>query len=165
MSHTAVDQRFTQLIDPYAPVHRLGTGFVFTEGPIWHPTERHLLFSDIPGDVRRRYRDGSVEEVLRPANKGNGMTYDADHNLLVCEHATSSVARFRPDGTREVLCMHFEGRELNSPNDIVVGKDGSVYFTDPTYGRMEHFGVPRPLQQGFQGVYRLPPGHRPGDEP
>ncbi|MEM6356270.1 MAG: isochorismatase family protein [Pseudomonadota bacterium] len=165
MSHTVVDQRFTQLIDPYAPVHRLGTGFVFTEGPIWHPTERHLLFSDIPGDVRRRYRDGSIEEVLRPANKGNGMTYDADHNLLVCEHATSSVARFRPDGTREVLCTHFEERELNSPNDIVVGKDGSVYFTDPSYGRMEHFGVPRPLEQGFQGVYRLPPGHRPGDEP
>ncbi|MEL6479940.1 MAG: isochorismatase family protein [Pseudomonadota bacterium] len=165
MSHTVVDTRFTQLIDPYAPVHRLGTGFVFTEGPIWHPTERHLLFSDIPGDVRRRFQDGRVEEVQRPANKGNGMTYDADHNLLVCEHATSSVVRIRPDGTREVLCTHFEGRELNSPNDIVVGKDGSVYFTDPTYGRMEHFGVPRPLEQGFRGVFRLPPGHRPGDEP
>ncbi|MEO0763145.1 MAG: SMP-30/gluconolactonase/LRE family protein, partial [Pseudomonadota bacterium] len=119
MTHRAIDARFAQLIDPYAPVHRLATGFVFTEGPVWHPHERHLLFSDMPGDVRRRWTpDGRVEEVLRPSRMGNGMTYDADLNLLVCEHASSAVARFRPDGTREVLCTHFEGRELNSPNDL-----------------------------------------------
>ncbi len=166
MSHAVVDSRFSDLIDPFAPVDRLGTGFVFTEGPIWHPTERHLLFSDMPGDVRRRWTpDGQVREVLRPSNKGNGMTYDTDLNLLVCEHATSSVARFRRDGTREVLCSHFEGKELNSPNDICVHSSGRIYFTDPTYGRREHFGVPRPLQQGFQGVYMLEADHRPGDEP
>ena len=77
---------------------------------------------------------------MRPSNKGNGMTYDQELNLLVCEHSTSSVARFRPDGAREVMCSHFEGKELNSPNDICVKSDGSIYFTDPTYGRMEHFG-------------------------
>jgi len=166
MSHTAIDQRFNGLIDQYAPVQQLGTGFTFTEGPIWHPTEKHLLFSDMPDDVRRRWTpDGKVTEVLRPSNKGNGMTYDAELNLLVCEHATSLVARFRPDGTREVMCSHFEGKELNSPNDICVRSDGSVYFTDPTYGRMPHFGVERPLQQGFQGVYMLRPNHSPGDEP
>ncbi|MEQ8396091.1 isochorismatase family protein [Thalassobaculum sp.] len=166
MSHTAIDGRFADLINLNTPVNRLGTGFVFTEGPIWHPTERHLLFSDMPGDVRRRWTsDGTVQEVMRPSNKGNGMTYDADLNLLVCEHSTSSVVRFRPDGGREVLCSHFEGKELNSPNDICVRSDGRIYFTDPTYGRREHFGVPRPLQQGFQGVYMLKPRHRPGDEP
>ena len=165
MTHKATDQRFRDIVDEHAPVRQLGTGFIFTEGPIWHPVEKHLLFSDIPGDVRRKWQGGQVTEVMRPANKGNGMTYDADHNLLVCEHATSLVARFRPDGSREVLASHFEGRELNSPNDIVVGKDGSIYFTDPTYGRMEGFGVPRDVELGFQGVYRLPPGHRPGDEP
>lgn len=166
MSHVVIDPRFTDLIDPYAPVDRLGTGFVFTEGPIWHPTERHLLFSDMPGDVRRRWTpDGQVREVQRPSNKGNGMTYDADLNLLVCEHSTSSVVRFRPDGTREVLCSHYEGKELNSPNDICVHSNGRIYFTDPTFGRREHFGVPRPLEQGFQGVYMLEAGHRPGDEP
>ena len=166
MSHTIVDQRFRALVDEHAPVNRLGTGFVFTEGPIWHPIEKHLLFSDMPGDVRRQWSAaGGVREVMRPSNKGNGMTYDAELNLVVCEHSTSSVARFRRDGSREVLCSHFEGRELNSPNDVVIGRDGSVYFTDPTYGRMEHFGVPRPTEQGFQGVYRLPPDHRPGDEP
>ena len=165
MAHVASDSRFAAIVDPTAPVKRLGTGFVFTEGPVWHPVEQHLLFSDMPGDVRRRWSSaGGVEEVARPSHKGNGMTYDATLNLLVCEHATSSVARFRPDGSREVLASHFEGRELNSPNDVCVGSDGSVYFSDPTFGRMEHFGVLRPLEMGFQGVYRLPPSHRPGDE-
>lgn len=166
MSHKVVDPRFTDLIDPYAPVNRLGTGYIFTEGPIWHPRERYLRFSDMPGDVRRRWTPGgAVREDLRPSNKGNGMTYDAALNLLVCEHATSAVARYRPDGSRKVLCSHFEGKELNSPNDICVHSNGRIYFTDPTYGRREHFGVPRPLQQGFQGVYMLEADHRPGDEP
>ncbi|MEP2532096.1 isochorismatase family protein [Shimia sp.] len=165
MPHKAIDARFNSLIDIHAPVRQLGAGYTFTEGPLWHPVEKHLLFSDMPGDVRRRWTpDGQVTEVLRPSNKGNGMTYDADLNLLVCEHATSSVARFRPDGTREVLSSHFEGKELNSPNDICVRSDGSIYFTDPTYGRKPGFGVERPLQQGFQGVYMLPPDHKPGGE-
>ena len=166
MPHTATDHRFTDLIDLNAPVTQIASGCVFTEGPLWHPIEQHLIFSDMPGDVRRRWSPAAgVTEIARPSNKGNGMTYDADLNLLICEHATSSVVRLRPDGTREVLASHFEGRELNSPNDIVVRSDGAIYFTDPTYGRMEHYGVPRPLQQGFQGVYRLPPGHPPGAEP
>ena len=165
MAHRAIDGRFNEIIDPNAQVEQLGSGFTFTEGPLWHPVEKHLVFSDMPADVRRRWSPGTgVEEILRPSNKGNGMTYDADLNLLVCEHATSSVARFRPDGTREVLASHFEGKELNSPNDLCVGRDGSIYFTDPTYGRMPGFGVERPLEMGFQGVYRLPPHHRPGDE-
>ncbi len=166
MSHTALDPKFHELIYEFEPVHRLGTGFTFTEGPIWHPHEKHLLFSDMPADVRRRWTpDGTIAEILRPSNKGNGMTYDADLNLLVCEHSTSSVVRLRPDGSREVLCSHFEGKELNSPNDIIVRSDGAIYFTDPTYGRMPHFGVERLTQLGFQGVYMLLPGHKPGNEP
>lgn len=165
MAHTATDPRFAAILDPAAEVRRIGTGYTFTEGPLWHPGERHLTFSDMPGDVRRRWwPDGRVEEVARPSNKGNGLTYDREMNLLVCEHATSSVVRISPDGRREVLASHFEGRELNSPNDICVRSDGAIFFTDPTYGRMEHFGVPRPLQQGHRGVYMLPPDHRPGDE-
>lgn len=165
MAHKVVDQRFTELIDPAAPVRQIASGCTFTEGPLWHPLDGHLLFSDMPADVRRRWRPGSsVEEVMRPSNKGNGLTYDENLNLIVCEHASSSVARIAPDGTREVLASHFEGKELNSPNDVCVRSDGAIYFTDPTFGRMEHFGVPRPLQQGFQGVYRLAPGHAPGGE-
>lgn len=165
MAHTASDPRFAAIIDPSAEVRQLGTGFVFTEGPLWHPAEQYLLFSDMPGDVRRRWSaSGGIEVEAQPSNKGNGLTYDAALNLLVCEHATSAVARISPDGKREVLATHFEGRELNSPNDICVAADGSIYFTDPVFGRMEHFGVPRPLEMGFQGVYRLAPDHRPGDE-
>ena len=159
MTHTALRQEFEQLIDVYAPVGQLGTGFEFTEGPIWHPLEQFLLFSDMPGDVRRRWDERSgVREVMRPANKCNGMTYDADLSLIVCEHATSSLVRERPGGRREVLAAHFEGQELNSPNDVCVRSDGSIYFTDPWFGRMPGYGVERPRQLGWQGVFRLPPG-------
>ncbi len=165
MAHEALDPAFRALIDEHAPVRQAGSGFIFTEGPIWHPTDHYLLFSDMPGDVRRRLDRAGVREVLRPSHKGNGMTYDAELDLLVCEHATSSVTRFSPDGRREVLCSHYQGRELNSPNDICVKSDGSIWFTDPWYGRMPGFGVERPRQLGWQGVFRLPPNHRPGNEP
>jgi len=149
---------FEDLIDPAAPIAKLGTGFTFAEGPIWHPVDHYLLFSDMPGDVRRRWdATRGVVEVRRPSNKCNGMTYDADLNLIVCEHATSTLVRERPDGRRETLASHYERQELNSPNDVCVRSDGSIYFTDPWYGRMPGFGVERPRQLGFQGVYRIPP--------
>jgi gluconolactonase len=159
MTHATLRPEFEALIDPYAPVAQVGSGFTFTEGPIWHPVEHYLLFSDMPADVRRRWdARGGVSEVRRPSNKCNGMTYDADLNLIVCEHATSSLVRERPDGRRETIAAHFEGQELNSPNDVCVRSDGSIYFSDPWYGRMPVYGVERPRQLGFQGVYRVPPG-------
>ena len=163
MTHVTLRSEFENLIDPYAPVGQVGTGFDFTEGPIWHPIDHYLLFSDMPGDVRRRWdpRRGVVE-VKRPSNKCNGMTYDAELNLIVCEHATSSLVRERPDGRREVLASHFQGQELNSPNDVCVHSSGAIYFSDPWYGRMPVYGVERPRQLGFQGVYRVAPG---GGEP
>ena len=165
MAHEALDPAFRRLIDEHAPVRQAGHGFTFTEGPIWHPVEQHLLFSDMPADVRRRLDRHGVREVASPSHKGNGMTYDARLNLLVCEHATSSVARIAPDGTRTVLASHFEGRELNSPNDLCVAADGAIWFTDPWYGRMAGFGVERPRELGWQGVFRIAPDARPGDEP
>ncbi len=163
MTHTAVRKEFESLVDPYAPVAQIGSGFTFTEGPIWHPIDHYLLFSDMPADVRRRWdARGGVREVMRPANKCNGMSYDADLNLIVCEHATSTVVRERPDGRREVVASHFDGVELNSPNDLCIHSDGAIYFSDPWYGRMPVYGVERPRQLGFQGVYRVPPG---GGEP
>ena len=89
---------------------------------------------------------------MRPSNKGNGLTYDRDLNLIVCEHSTSSLVRLRdPMARATVLASHFEGRELNSPNDVVVKSDGSIYFTDPWYGRMPGFGIERPRELGLSG--------------
>ena len=162
MTHVTLRPEFETLIDPYAPVGQVGTGFDFTEGPIWHPVHHYLLFSDMPGDVRRRWdAKRGVVEVKRPSNKCNGMTYDAELNLIVCEHATSSLIRERPDGRREVIASHFENQELNSPNDVCVHSSGAIYFSDPWYGRMPVYGVERPRQLGFQGVYRVPSGGGP----
>jgi gluconolactonase len=163
MAHEALYPAFRDLIDEHAPVLQLGSGFDFTEGPLWHPVDHYLLFSDMPGDVRRRWDRQGVREVMRPSSKGNGLTYDADLNLIVCEHSTSSVVRLHPDGTRTVLASHYEGRELNSPNDVIVGSDRSIWFTDPWYGRMPGFGVERPRELGWQGVFRIPPGQVGGE--
>ena len=152
-------EAFWELVDRDAEVERLATGFTFTEGPVWSPREECVYFSDMPADVRRRWSaTGGVVEVMKPANKCNGMTYDGEGNLIVCEHWTSSVVRERPGGEREPIASHYAGRELNSPNDVVVRSDGSVYFSDPTYGRMPGFGNPRDQDLDFQGVYRIPPG-------
>ncbi|MBV9197735.1 MAG: SMP-30/gluconolactonase/LRE family protein [Solirubrobacterales bacterium] len=163
MTVNVKSQALAELIDPGAEVERVATGFTFTEGPIWNQEGEFLLFSDMPGDVRRRFseRDG-VQEVMRPSNKGNGMVYDADGNLLVCEHVTSSLVRERPDGSRETLATHYRGKELNSPNDVVTRSDGTIYFSDPIFGRVPGFGVERPQDLSFQGVYRIAPG---GGEP
>lgn len=160
MTHQALDPAFTSLLDLDAPCRQIGSGFVFTEGPIWHPRDHYLLFSDIPASIRRRWDTKTFTEVLNPSDKGNGMTYDRELRLLVCEHATSSVARFT-DGKREVIASHFEGKQLNSPNDIIVAQDGAIWFSDPTYGRMPGFGVERECELDFRGVYRVAPGGGP----
>ena len=158
--------KLLELVDEGVEVEQLGTGFTFTEGPIWNPRGRYLLFSDMPGDTRRRWDpQGGIQVVASPSNKGNGMTLDASGRLIVCEHSTSSVVRMDPDGTgsgREVLASHYQGRELNAPNDVVVHSSGAIYFSDPTYGRMPVFGVEREQDLDFQGAYRIPPG---GGEP
>jgi gluconolactonase len=154
--------KLASLVDENVEVKQLGTGFTFTEGPIWNPKEQFLLFSDMPGDTRRRWDEANgVQEVLSPSNKGNGMTLDADGRLIVCEHTTSSLVRMDPDGkntNREVLASHYEGKELNSPNDVCVRSDGSIWFSDPWYGRMPVFGVERERELGWQGVFRVPAG-------
>ncbi|MFZ0217518.1 MAG: SMP-30/gluconolactonase/LRE family protein [Candidatus Dormiibacterota bacterium] len=160
---TAV-QRLTaeldDLLDPGVEVEQLATGFTFTEGPIWHPAGGYLLFSDIPESRRRRWSPTEGATIAHePTNKSNGMTLDAAGNLVICEHATSRVVLERPDGSQEILASHYRGRELNSPNDVIVAADGSIYFTDPTYGRREGaVGQLRDLQLAFRGVYRIAPG-------
>jgi gluconolactonase len=145
------------LIAPDAELVRLADGFWFTEGPTWRPSEQELVFSDIPRDTRWRWTESDGLETLETPNyKGNGLVFEDDGSLLVCEQVTSSVIRIRPDGAREVVAFHFEGNYLNAPNDIVTRSDGAIYFTDPIYGRWDGpFGVGRKPELDFQGVYRV----------
>jgi gluconolactonase len=150
------DARLDAIVDGGAGLERLGTGFRFTEGPVWHAQGKFLLFSDMPDDHMHRWsaKDG-VSTFRKPCNKSNGLTYDRQGRLLVCEHTTSRVTRTEPDGSQTVLATHWQGKELNSPNDIVCKSDGAIYFTDPTYGRMDVFGLKRDVMLGFRGVYRI----------
>jgi gluconolactonase len=151
------DQRFEVVIGSSVKIEQVATGFIFTEGPLWHH-DGYLLFSDMPGDHLRRWssRDG-VSTFRKPCNKSNGLAWDRQGRLITCEHASSHLTRTEPDGRITVLASHYDSKELNSPNDVVVKSDGAIYFTDPIYGRKEHYGVPRDPQLAFRGVYRLSP--------
>jgi gluconolactonase len=152
------DPRLRTVVDPKVAPERLAGGFEFTEGPIWHPREQHLIFSDMPGDHMRRWAPGAgVTTFRRPSNMANGNAYDRAGRIVTCEHATSRLTRTGPDGRIEVLASHWQGKELNSPNDVVVRSDGWIYFSDPTFGRMEYYGLPRAPELTFRGVYRVLP--------
>lgn len=152
------DPRFASVVRPDAELEQLGTGYDFTEGPLWHPGGRFLLFSDMPGNIIRRWSaEDGVSTFRQPSNMANGLAYDRSGRLIVCEHSTSRVTRTEPDGSETVLATHYDGRELNSPNDVVVTRAGAIYFTDPTYGRVEYYGLPREPELPFRGVYRLHP--------
>jgi gluconolactonase len=139
-----------------AAMERLATGYGFIEGPVWHPYEKWLVFSDIPaGRMHRRLASGAIELFREPSGMANGNTLDRQGRLVTCEHATSRVTRAEPNGTTTILATRYRDRQLNSPNDIVVATGGSIYFTDPSYGRVEFYGVPRPQELSFQGVYRI----------
>jgi gluconolactonase len=158
MTVSVLSEKLRELVDENAEVEQIATGCTFTEGPIWM-ADGSLHFSDMPGDKRRRWHPDEGVTVLRdPSNKCNGMTLDNDGNLIVCEHVTSSVVRESPGGGRETLATHWGDKELNSPNDVIVARDGSILFTDPTYGRMPGFGLEREQDLDFQGVYRIPAG-------
>lgn len=152
--------RLAELLDLEQEPRRLGVGFWFTEGPAWNHRGQFLMFSDIPADTRWRWSEADgVDEAMKPNFKGNGMVFEPDGSLLVCEQVTSCVTRFGPDGGHEVVAFHYGGKYLNSPNDIVTHSDGAIFFTDPNYGRWPgDFGCERKCELDFQGVFRVPPG-------
>src|SRR6185436_18461557 len=138
-------------------VETLVSGLGFGEGPAWH-RDGWLVFSDIAGNRLRKWapKTKTASVYREPSNKTNGNIWDADWRLVSCEHATSRVVRLEPGGAVTVLASHYEGKELNSPNDIALSRDGHAYFSDPTYGRIrEDVGVLRDLQLSFRGVYRI----------
>jgi len=158
MSVEIRDQRFVDVVGASVEYERLAGGFLFTEGPQWDPRQQRLLFSDIPGNAIFQWSRAAGARVFRaPSDMANGLALDRNGRLLCCEHATSRVTRIELDGAVTVIASAFEGGALNSPNDIVVKRDGGIYFTDPTYGRMEYYGVAREPVLAFRGVYRVEP--------
>ncbi len=150
------DDRFFGIVSPEAVLETVVDGFEFIEGPVWHPELKEILFSDIIGDTIYRWTITNGLSVFRkPSNMANGNTLDRQGRLLTCEHATSQVTRTEPDGVITILAAHYDGKELNSPNDIIAKRDGSIFFTDPASGRSEKFGVLREQELDYQGVYRL----------
>lgn len=152
------DPRFNAIVGGVVAFEKIATGFLFTEGPLWHAREHYLLFSDMPGDHLRKWSaQGGVTTLRKPCNQSNGLAWDAKGRLLACEHSSSRLTRTECDGSIMVLANHLDGKELNSPNDLAVKSDGSIYFSDPTYGRNEYYGRPRPTELDFRGVYRVEP--------
>ena len=153
------DAAFLELIAADATVEKLASGIGFGEGPVWDRANSRLIFSDMNHDHMRCWSAaGGIATFRKPSNRANGNTYDREGRLVSCEHATSRVVRQEADGKRAVLASHYNGKELNSPNDVVVKSDGAIYFSDPPYGRIrEDVGVLRDLQLDFCGVYRVPP--------
>src|SRR5262249_35060617 len=141
------------LVDPNVSVDQIATGFAFTEGPTWHHTERHLTFSDIPNNTQHRWSEAAGTKVLRsPSGHANGTTYGKDGLLISCEHSGRRISRMLPDGSTITLADNYEGRKLNSPNDVVGLYNGDLVFTDPPYGLGERMGIPGVQELPYCGV-------------
>ena len=129
---------------------RLATNFQFTEGPIWLP-DNSLLFSDIPANrIYRWTADNGIDVWREPTGNSNGLTLDREGRLISCEHTGRRVSRTEADGSIVTLADHYQGKRLNSPNDVVVKSDGTIYFTDPPYGI-----EPQEREQSCNGLYRI----------
>ena len=153
-----MNSEFSLIVPPESKAERLATGFWFTEGPVWDAKGGYLLFSDIPGNriIKWSPKDG-ISDFRSPSGKSNGLTRDRRGGLVACEHANRRVSRTEEDGTVVTIASHYKGKKLNSPNDVVVKSDGSVYFTDPPYGLNPTFGTMQAQELPFYGVYRLSP--------
>ena len=159
-THTVLDTRFDALIFGHTRLEKLYTGCRWAEGPAYFAAGRYLVWSDIPNDRLLRFDecDNSVSVFRQPAFNENGHTVDREGRLLSCEHRGRAVTRTEHDGSRTVLVSSFQGKKLNSPNDVVVKSDGTIWFTDPTYGiDSEYEGDVAVGEIGASYVYRFDP--------
>ena len=151
-----IDPEFEACFVGHARVERLWTGARWSEGPVWFAAGRYLLWSDIPNNRIMRWdeTDGGVSIFREPSNNSNGHTVDRQGRLISCEHLTRRVTRTEFDGRISVIADNFEGKRLNSPNDVVVRSDGSIWFTDPSYGiLMDYEGERADSEIGACHVY------------
>jgi gluconolactonase len=152
------DPRFSRLVIAHANLEKLASGCRWAEGPAYFPAGRYLIWSDIPNDRMMRFdeTDASVSVFRCPSNNSNGNTVDREGRLISCEHLMRRVSRTEHDGSITVLADQYDGRRLNSPNDVVVKSDGSIWFSDPTYGiDADYEGLQSSSEIGASNVYRI----------
>jgi gluconolactonase len=157
----SLDDRFRRYSLPNALLEKLHTGMRWAEGPVYFADQRCLILSDIPSNRMLRWDEesGNVTVFRAPSNFSNGNTRDKQGRLITCEHRERRVTRTEPSGEITVIADRFQGKRLNSPNDVVVKSDGSIWFTDPTYGiSAEYEGGKTDSEIGRCNVYRVDPG-------
>lgn len=153
-----IDPKFSRYVLGNAPVKQLATGFDWVEGPVWFGDANCLLFSDIPNNrIMRWTPDEGISTYRAPSNYANGHTRDRQGRLISCEHGTRRVTRTEHDGSITVIADQFNGKPLNSPNDVVVRSDGSIWFSDPHYGIMTNYEGFKAAQENPCVVYRVHP--------
>ncbi|MFK7761651.1 MAG: SMP-30/gluconolactonase/LRE family protein [Roseobacter sp.] len=156
-----IDKRFTQYAMPNVHMETLYSGTRWAEGPAYFPAGKYLIWSDIPNDRLLRFDEtnGVVSEYAKPCHNHNGHTVDREGRLVTCEHRGRCVSRVEVDGSTTILADRFEGKRLNSPNDVIVKSDGSIWFTDPTYGiDSDYEGDKAEAEIDGSYVYRIDPG-------
>ncbi len=153
----ALDPRFSTYVLGNAPLKQIATGFDWVEGPVWFGDAGMLLFSDIPNNRILRWTPEGVSVFRQPSNFANGHTRDRQGRLISCEHGTRRVTRTEWDGQITVIADRYQGKRLNSPNDVVVASDGAIWFTDPHYGIMTDYEGHRAEQELPCHVYRVDP--------
>ena len=157
-----LDQSFTPYRLFHSAVERIASGMRWSEGPVWFGDGRFLLWSDIPNNRMMKWEEetGTVSIFRKPSNNANGNTRDRQGRLVTCEHLARRVTRTEYDGTVTVLADRFEGKPLNSPNDVVVKSDHSIWFTDPPFGILGNYEGLKATPEVGQHVYRLDPATR-----
>jgi gluconolactonase len=155
----ALDNRFRRYIVGNTSIKRVYTGTQWAEGPAWNGVGRYLVWSDIPNNVQMRWteEDGRVTVFRNPSGYSNGNTFDFEGRQLSCEHGGRRVVRYEYDGTVTVIADKFQGKRLNSPNDIAVHPDGGIWFTDPPYGINGNYEGFRADKEVKEAVYRVDP--------
>ena len=155
-----LDPAFAKYRVNSAKVERLGNGFRWSEGPVWFGDGRFLLWSDIPNNRILKWEEetGAISVFRKPSNNANGNTRDRQGRLVTCEHDARRVTRTEHDGSLTVVADRFDGKLLNSPNDVVVRSDGSIWFTDPPFGVLGYYEGHRAEPELPTNVYRVDPG-------
>ena len=153
--------QFLDLFPAGAALTKLATGFIWAEGPVWFSELNELRFSDIPNNRMMRWSPVTGLSVFRqPSQRTNGHTRDREGNMISCEHGGRCVSRTYLDGRYEMIVSHWNGKRLNSPNDVVVKSDGTIWFTDPPYGIISnHEGIKADSEIGNNNVYRFDPAN------